>query len=129
MFDARVTCRVRKSKLERKKEQGKNLAVGLIRITAGEAAAAKDRGGTGSVNSPPPPSPISESIRMHLPNMGRLTGLNYMDTSRNDPDRLDRFLDVSNWESTGWDSVTERLENAPKPNSLATQEYLKTQNP
>ncbi|KAI3701085.1 hypothetical protein L2E82_45729 [Cichorium intybus] len=30
-----------------------------------------------SVNSPPsPPSPISESIRMHLPNMERLTGLN-----------------------------------------------------
>ncbi|KAI3519075.1 hypothetical protein L1887_08083 [Cichorium endivia] len=33
-----------------------------------------------SVNSPPsPPSPISESIRMHLPNMDRLTGLNYME--------------------------------------------------
>ncbi|KAI3513674.1 hypothetical protein L1887_21011 [Cichorium endivia] len=83
-----------------------------------------------SVNSPPsPPSPISESIRMHLPNMDRLTGLNYMDTSRDDPDRRDQFLDVSNWESTGWDTVTERLENAPKLNSLATQEYLKTQNP
>ncbi|KAI3779346.1 hypothetical protein L2E82_09052 [Cichorium intybus] len=37
-----------------------------------------------SVNSPPsPPSPISESIRMHLPNMERLTGLNCKEWLRN----------------------------------------------
>ncbi|KAI3496517.1 hypothetical protein L1887_38881 [Cichorium endivia] len=113
-----------------------------------------------SVYSPPsPPSPTSEGIRKHLPNMEGKPDKTIVDMHsmltlyesfiekhssidsaasrlspvighiKNDPDHLDRFLDVSNWESTGWDTVTERLENAPKLNSLATQEYLKTQNP
>ncbi|KAI3768769.1 hypothetical protein L2E82_19601 [Cichorium intybus] len=40
--------------------------------------------------------------------------LHYYGASRNDPDRLDRLFDVSNWESTSWDTVTERLEKCSK---------------